>query len=65
MNRSTIKLIALISMLLDHIGSVVIYRLYIDACNVDGVIMMGELVPHKAKVLYSVYISLDSFHLVG
>ncbi|MCQ4726511.1 conjugal transfer protein TraX [Anaerotignum faecicola] len=58
MDRNKIKIIALISMLLDHIGAFIIYPLYMDACIVDGVNIMGDLIPAKAKALYFVYLVL-------
>ena len=49
-------------MLLDHIGMIIVYPLYINACMVDGVEMMGELVPDEAKRLYTVsYTHLDVY----
>lgn len=50
-----LKLIAIIAMLIDHIATTIVWRLYLDAIIVDGVEMMGDLVPEKAKQLYLVY----------
>lgn len=58
LNRNSFKTIALVSMLLDHIGSIIIYPIYVNACMVNGVEMMGELIPNKAKVIYGVYLFL-------
>lgn len=55
LNRNALKTTALISMLLDHIGMIIVYPMYINACMVDGVEMMGELVPDEAKRLYMIY----------
>ena len=55
LNRNALKTTALISMLLDHIGMIIVYPMYIHACMVDGVEMMGELVPDEAKRLYIIY----------
>lgn len=58
MDRGRLKLIALISMLLDHIGLVLVWPLYMDACWVDGVHMLGDSIPEKAKALYALYLAL-------
>ena len=58
LSGNTLKTIALISMLLDHIGTVIIYPMYVNACFVDGVNMLGELAPDGAKKLYLIYILL-------
>lgn len=55
LNRNALKTTALVSMLLDHIGMIIVYPMYINACMVDGVEMMGELVPNEAKRLYMLY----------
>lgn len=55
LNRNALKTTALVSMLLDHIGMIIVYPMYINACMVDGVEMMGELVPDEAKRLYMLY----------
>lgn len=55
LNRNALKTTALVSMLLDHIGMIIVYPLYINACMVDGVEMMGELVPDEAKRFYMLY----------
>ncbi|MGN9165791.1 TraX family protein [Tissierellaceae bacterium HCP3S3_D8] len=51
-----LKLIAIVAMLIDHIATTIIWRLYLDATIVDGVDMMGDLIPEKAKQLYFIYI---------
>ena len=55
LSRDKIKIIALLSMLLDHIGAFIIYPMYVNACIVNGVEMMGELVPNKARIIYLIY----------
>ena len=55
---NSLKTIALLSMLIDHIGCLIIYPLYIDACWVDGVHMLGNTVPDKAKHIYLIYMFL-------
>lgn len=55
LDRSALKYIAIITMLIDHIGALIIYPLYVNANFVDGVDMLGDLMPTKAKVLYAVY----------
>lgn len=58
LNRDTIKIIALISMILDHIGAFIVYPLYLDACIVNGINLMGDLIPNEAKQLYCIYLFL-------
>lgn len=41
LNRTTLKIIAAISMTVDHIGAFLIYPIYVEACMVNGVEMMG------------------------
>lgn len=48
-------MIALLSMLIDHIGSLIVYPIYRDACWVDGIHMLGGSVPDKAKNIYLIY----------
>lgn len=55
LSRDKIKIIALLSMLLDHIGAFIIYPMYVNACMVNGVEMMGELVPNNARIIYLIY----------
>ena len=50
-----LKIIGYISMMIDHIGAVVIWPLYLVLCCPDGVFVMGDLRPHSAIVARSVY----------
>ncbi|MCC8356399.1 MAG: conjugal transfer protein TraX [Oscillospiraceae bacterium] len=56
LDRGRLKLLALISMLIDHIGFTIIFALYLDARLVDGMDMLGTLQPMKAKVLWAIYL---------
>ena len=58
LSRTSLKLIALLSMLLDHIGAVIVYPLYLSACVVDGIQMMGASIPDEAQRLYYLYMAL-------
>lgn len=55
LSRSALKNIAIISMLIDHVGALIIYNLYLVACYVDGEFLLGDLMPTKAKILYAIY----------
>lgn len=55
---NNLKIIALVTMLIDHIGSIIIYPLYMNACFVNGVGLMGDSMPDKAKILYQIYVLL-------
>lgn len=55
-----LKLIAIVAMLIDHIGHTIIWKLYLEACIVDGVHIMGDIIPNKAKKLYLIYIIMRS-----
>lgn len=55
-----LKLIAIFAMLIDHIGHTIIWKLYLNACIVDGVVLMGDIVPLEAKRWYIVYIIMRS-----
>lgn len=55
-----LKLIAIIAMLIDHMASIIIWSLYLDACIVDGIHMMGDCIPEKAKQLYHIYVFMRS-----
>ena len=57
---SLLKLIALVAMLIDHIAHTIIWSLYLEACIVDGVHLMGDIIPDKAKRLYLIYIIMRS-----
>lgn len=51
-----LKLVALIAMLIDHIAITLIWSIYLDASIVNGVDMMGDCIPDKAKNIYSIYL---------
>ena len=53
--QEALKGIACVSMLADHIGAILIYPMYLDACMVDGVDMLGAAMPREAAVLYGLY----------
>lgn len=57
-SQEGLKLIACVSMLLDHIGYAVVYPFYLDACMVNGVDMLGAAMPPTAKKLYGLYLLL-------
>ena len=50
-----LKIIAIIAMLIDHIATTIVWKLYLNASIVDGVHMMGDLIPEKAKQIYLIY----------
>jgi hypothetical protein len=54
-SSSTLKMIALIAMLLDHIGVVIVYPLCVEECSRSGVVPMGNAMPERAKILYYMY----------
>lgn len=56
LNRTTLKIIAAISMTVDHIGAFLIYPIYVESCMVNGVEMMGDLIPAKARLVYGFYV---------
>lgn len=58
MNRTLIKGIGLFSMLLDHVGTLIVYPMYLNACVVDGVQYMEDSLPEKAQNLYPLYLLL-------
>lgn len=58
LNGNILKTIALMAMLIDHIGSLIIYPMYLNACIIDGVHVMGELIPKNAKYIYWMYLIL-------
>lgn len=55
LSQEGLKLTACVSMLLDHIGAVLIYPMYLDACMVNGVDLLGAAMPPEAKALYAAY----------
>lgn len=55
LSQEGLKGIACGSMLLDHIGAVLIYPMYLDACMVDGVDQLGAAMPLEASTLYALY----------
>jgi len=60
LNGGQLKLIAMITMLIDHIGLLIVYPLYQQACFVDGVDMLGASAPREAQILYAVYMIMRS-----
>lgn len=54
-SQEQLKLIACGSMLLDHIGATIVYPMYLDACMVDGIDMLGAAMHQEAKLLFQVY----------
>ncbi len=54
---SMLKIIAIISMTIDHIGVILIYPEFINACMVNGINMVGGIMPYEAKKLYYFYIA--------
>lgn len=55
LNSTALKAAACGSMLIDHVGYVILWPLYMNACIVDGVFMMGESRPPEAMSLYLLY----------
>ncbi len=55
LSRSALKNIAIISMLIDHIGILVVYNLYGFSCYTNGQYLLGGVVPTRAKILYAIY----------
>jgi len=51
-----LKLIAIISMTIDHIGHIIIYPAFINACMINGVHISGDMIPYEAKKIYYLYI---------
>lgn len=58
MSGAALKILACCTMLTDHIGHCIIWPLYVEACVVDGVSMMGDLEPAGAKALYVLYAAM-------
>ncbi|MBE6007720.1 MAG: conjugal transfer protein TraX [Lachnospiraceae bacterium] len=52
-----LKIIAIISMTIDHIGVTLIYPAFIDECMVSGIDLPGDMMPFEAKKLYYLYIA--------
>lgn len=57
-SQEGLKLIACVTMLLDHIGAAVVYQLYLNACMVDGIDMLGAAMPTAAMTLSNLYLVL-------
>lgn len=55
-SNTSLKIIACCAMVIDHVGCSLIWHLYYNICVVDGVLMMGNMIPSKAKALYLLYI---------
>ena len=55
LSQEGLKLIACVTMLMNHIGVALGYSVYLDACMVDGVDMLGVAMPRKVKMLYGIY----------
>lgn len=55
-SQEGLKLIACITMLIDHIGYEIVYPLYLNATMVNGVDMLGEAMPQEARNLYNLYL---------
>lgn len=55
LSSSILKIIAIISMTIDHIGVVIIYPEFINACMVNGINLMGDMMPYEARKLYYFY----------
>lgn len=54
-SQEMLKLIACATMLIDHVGATVVYSMYLDACMVNGVDMLGQAIPQRARALFRVY----------
>ncbi|XCP86841.1 TraX family protein [Roseburia hominis] len=55
LSANALKMIAMGSMFLDHLGSGIVYHLYLEACMVDGVDIVGDIIPEEAKRLHLLY----------
>jgi len=55
-SQEALKLVACITMLIDHIGYELIYPLYTSAAMVNGVDMLGDAMPSAARLLYNMYL---------
>lgn len=56
LSQEMLKLIACITMLIDHVGYTLVYSAYLDARMVDGVDMLGAAMPREAVILYRLYL---------
>ena len=57
-SQEGLKLLACITMLIDHIGYVLVYPAYLQASMVDGVNMLGAAMPPEAELLHTIYLGL-------
>lgn len=55
MKVSTLRRLAYASMIIDHAAVVLIYPMYLAACMVGHIVMMGDLRPQKAIDLSMLY----------
>lgn len=55
LSQEALKLIACISMLIDHIGYEIIYRLYVNAAGAYGFETMGQAMPEPVRRIYLLY----------
>lgn len=55
LSQEGLKLIACVTMLMDHIGATLMYSAYLDACMVNGVDMLGAAMSREAEILYGIY----------
>ena len=55
LSQEALKLIACISMLIDHIGYEIIYRLYLNAAAAHGFETMGQAMPEPVRRIYLLY----------
>lgn len=60
MSSNQLKWIAMFAMVCDHFAYAIIWDMYMEACFVDGVYLMGDFVPKEAKDLYMIYMILRS-----
>jgi len=58
LSQEALKLLACITMLIDHVGYVLVYPAYLQASMVGGVDILGDAMPPEAKVLYTIYMLL-------
>lgn len=57
---SDLKLIAIIAMLIDHIATTIVWPLYLNSTVVNGVHMMGDLLPEKAQKIHLIFMIMRS-----
>lgn len=55
LSGNALKTIAIGAMTIDHIGYSIVFRLYLAACMVDGVDMLGAARPPEAMRMYALY----------